>query len=159
MRQTLLPALTLFLLAATVHAACRVEQRSMVPVDEVNGHLLVTVQVNEVPATFILDTGAERTLMDEKAVRRLGLERDGWVASAVRGIGGIEERPNALPRSLRLGSAMLRRRTLTEDTSVTVGPLPFARGCRTPGCRTAGPRLSVAVRSRPGPAGAPAHPL
>src|SRR6202035_2909582 len=33
-------------------------------------------------------------------------------------------RPNALPRSLRLGNVALRRRTLTGDTSVTVGPLP-----------------------------------
>ena len=62
--------------------------------------------------------------MGEDAVRRLGLERDSWVASAVRGIAGIEERPNALPRSLRLGRAALRRRTLAEDNSVTVGPLP-----------------------------------
>ncbi|HET7884207.1 MAG TPA: retropepsin-like aspartic protease, partial [Acetobacteraceae bacterium] len=39
---------------------------------------------------------------------------------------GIEERPNALPRSLRLGDVVLRRRTLTGDTSVTVGPLPMS---------------------------------
>ena len=75
-------------------------------------------------ATFILDTGADRTLMGEDVVRRLGLERDGWVASIIQGIGGIEQRPNALPRSLRLGSVTLRRRTLSGDTSVTVGPLP-----------------------------------
>jgi hypothetical protein len=125
MRQTPLLALTLFLLAAAAHAACRVEPRGTVPVDEVHGHVLVSVQVNELPATFILDTGAERTLMGEDVVRRLGLARDGWVASAVRGIAGIEERPNALPRSLRLGSTLLRRRTVVEDTSVTVGPLPL----------------------------------
>src|SRR5262249_21231579 len=73
----------------------------------------------------ILDTGAERTLMSEDAVRRLNLERDSWVASAIRGLGGIEERPNALPRSLRLGDAGLRRRTLLGDSSVTVRPLPM----------------------------------
>ena len=43
--------------------------------------------------------------MGEDVVRRLGVERDGWVASTVRGIAGIEERPNALPRSLRLGAS------------------------------------------------------
>ena len=42
----------------------------------------------------------------------------------MRGIGGIEERPNALPRSLRLGPVTLRRKTLSGDNSVTVGPLP-----------------------------------
>ena len=101
--------------AAAAHAACRVEPRGVVPLDVVDGHLLVTVQVNDMPATFILDTGAERTLMGEDAVRRLGLERDSWVASTIRGLGGIEQRPNALPRSLRLGDALLRRRTLMGD--------------------------------------------
>ncbi|HEY2619001.1 MAG TPA: retroviral-like aspartic protease family protein [Acetobacteraceae bacterium] len=109
---------------ATAQAACRVEPRGAVPVDVVDGHIMVTVAVNDVAATFILDTGADRTLMGEDVVRRLGVERDGWVASTVRGIAGIEERPNALPRSLRLGATLLRRRTLTGDTSVTVGPLP-----------------------------------
>ncbi len=112
------------LFTVTARAACRIEARTVVPVDIVDGHILVTVQVNDIPATFILDTGADRTLMGEDVVRRLGLERDSWVASAVRGIIGIEQRPNALPRSLRLGDVLLRRKTITGDTSVTVGPLP-----------------------------------
>jgi hypothetical protein len=120
----MLCALLAVLFAAPAAAACRVEPRSTVAVDTASGHVLVTVRVNDIPATFILDTGAERTLMAEDAVRRLGLERDGWVASAMRGIAGIEQRPNALPRSLQLGAATLRRRTLLGDNSVTVGPLP-----------------------------------
>ena len=67
------------------------------------GNILVAVEVNGVEATFILDTGADRTLMGEDVVRNLGLERDGWVASIIQGVCGIEQRPNALPRSLRLG--------------------------------------------------------
>jgi len=127
MRQALLLALTFLLAAATANAGCQVESASSVPVEPVNGSILVTVEVNDVPVTFILDTGAERTLMGEAVVRQLGLERDSWVASAVRGIAGIEERPNALPRSLRLGQLTLRRKTLTEDTSVTVGRLPVSQ--------------------------------
>lgn len=106
------------------HAACRIQPRTTVPVDVVDGHVLVDAQVNDVRVTFVLDTGADRTLMGEDVVRHLGLERDSWVASAVRGLGGIEQRPNALPRSLRLGDILLRRRTLLGDNSVTVGPLP-----------------------------------
>ena len=127
MRQILLLVLCLVFavrFAATAQAACRVEPRERRAGRVVDGNVLVTVQVNGVEATFILDTGADRTLMGEDVVRRLGLERDGWVASIIQGIGGIEQRPNALPRSLRLGTATLRRRTLTGDTSVTVGPLP-----------------------------------
>lgn len=116
----------LFLLAAsiTAHAACRVEPLGTAPLDIAGGHILVTVQVNDVPSTFILDTGAERTLMGDDVVQRLGLERDSWVTSTVLGIGGYEQRPNALPRSLRLAGITLRRKTLFGDNSVTVGPLP-----------------------------------
>jgi hypothetical protein len=118
----------ILLLLATIGAACaacRVTAQTTVPIGLVQGHLLVTVQVNDTPATFILDTGAERTLMGEGAVRELGLARDSWVASTVLGIGGYEERPNALPRSLQLGDVTLRRRSLIGDNSVTVGPLPI----------------------------------
>ena len=124
MKQILQCLLLLFAAFAPAHAACRVTPQDAVPVELVNGHLLVTVQVNDTPATFILDTGAERTLMGEDVVRQLGVARDTWVASTVLGIGGYEERPNALPRSLRLGSVLLRRRSLAGDNSVTVGPLP-----------------------------------
>jgi hypothetical protein len=127
-------ALLLCVLAsiATAQAACRVDLMSTVPIELVDGHILVTVRVNDADATFILDTGAERTLMGDDVVRRLGLARDGWVASTVLGLGGYEQRPNALPRSLRLGGVMLRRRTLTGDTSVTVGPLPVTEIKRRP---------------------------
>src|SRR5690348_531182 len=104
--------LYIFMLLAVVnpaHAACRVTAQTSVPIDLANGHLLVSVQVNGTPTTFILDTGAERTLMGEDVVHQLGLPRDSWVASTVLGIGGYEERPNALPRSLQLGGVILRR--------------------------------------------------
>ncbi len=120
--------LYIFMLLAVVtpaHAACRVAAQTTVPIDLTNGHLLVSVRVNGTPTTFILDTGAERTLMGEEVVRELGLPRDSWVASTVLGIGGYEERPNALPRSLQLGGVILRRHTLIGDNSVTVGPLPL----------------------------------
>jgi Aspartyl protease len=114
-------------LAGTARAACTVEALATVPLELSGGHILITVAINDADAVFIMDTGAERTLMSETAVHRLGLERDGWVASTILGIGGYERRPNALPHSLRLGGIALRRRTLTGDTSVMVGPLPVDR--------------------------------
>ena len=126
MKQIGLCILVLLAAFGAAHAACRVTPQTTVPIALAQGHLLVTVQVNDAPATFILDTGAERTLMGEDTVKQLGLARDSWVASTVLGIGGYEERPNALPRSLRLGDVTLRRRSLIGDNSVTVGPLPIA---------------------------------
>ena len=127
MQQICLPILLAALavpFTAAAQAACRVVPESTVPVEIVRDTPLTTVQVNDVDATFIVDTGAYRTLMGEEAVRKLNLERDRWVATAIRGIGGVQERPDALPRSLRLGTTMLHRRTLTGGTSVMVGPLP-----------------------------------
>jgi hypothetical protein len=124
--RSLCPLLALLTVAGMARAAtaCQVQPLGTVPLLLSGGHILVTVAVNDTEAAFIMDTGAERTLMSEEAVHRLGLERDGWVASTTRGIGGYQQRPNALPRSLRLGGTALRRKTLTGDTSVTVGPLP-----------------------------------
>ncbi len=112
------------LFAVAAQAACRVEPQSTVPVEVVRDVPLVTVQVNDTDATFILDTGAYRTLMSEDAVHRLDLERDQWVATTIRGVGGVQQRPDALPRSLRLGTTILRRKTLLGGTGVMVGPLP-----------------------------------
>ena len=75
-------------------------------------------------ATFILDTGAQRSVVTQEAVQRLGLSRDEWVGTTMSGIGGIDRRPNAEPRSLSLGGVPLVRRTLNHDTSMTVGILP-----------------------------------
>ena len=102
-------------------------RRGFVPVDVVQGHILVTVQVNDAAATFVLDTGADRTLMGEDAVRRLGLERDTWVEGRPsKALAASSSGRTPCRCSLRLGAAPLRRRTLSGDTSVTVGPLPVA---------------------------------
>ena len=66
-------------------------------------------------------------MVTEEAVHRLGLARDEWVGTTMRGVGGIESRPNADPRSLALGGVALVRRTLNHDTSLTVGVLPRTR--------------------------------
>jgi hypothetical protein len=122
-RFTLVAALAM-IAAGSAHAACQVHALVTVPLQLSGGHVVLTVAVNDTEAAFIMDTGAERTLMSEEAVHRLGLERDGWVASTIRGLGGNQQSPDALPHWLRLGGVTLRRKTLTGDTSVTVGPLP-----------------------------------
>jgi Aspartyl protease len=75
-------------------------------------------------ARFILDTGAQRSLVTPAAVKRLDLALDEWVATTLRGVGGVERHRNALPRSIAIGGAALVRRTVSRDTSLTVGSLP-----------------------------------
>ena len=122
----------LLLLAALLggpvaRAACVVDDAASVPLAVTDGAITVPLVVNASTATFILDTGAQRSLVTEEAARRLGLARDEWVGTTMRGIGGIQSRPNADPRSLALGGVPLVRRTLNHDTSLTVGIIPRTR--------------------------------
>jgi hypothetical protein len=104
-----------------------VDNKATIGLDVIAGAITVPVQVNGIAATFILDTGAQRSVVTEDAVHRLGLARDEWVGTTMSGVGGIESRPNADPRSLTLGGIPLVRRTLSHDTSLTVGILPRTR--------------------------------
>jgi len=115
-------ALLMVLCAPVAAATCRVETLARVPVTLAGRSPLVTVQVDGQPARFVLDTGAERSVVSEAAVQRLGLARDQWVGTTMGGIGGVDRRPNALPRSLNLGGVPLVRHTLNHDTSLVVTP-------------------------------------
>ena len=111
-------------LLPAARAACLVDNKASVALTLAGGAITVPVAVNGVTATFLLDTGAQRSLVTEAAVRRLGLARDEWVGTTMSGVGGIQSRPNADPSSLSLGGIALVRRTLTRDSSLTVGVIP-----------------------------------
>jgi Aspartyl protease len=115
------------LIAGNARAACVVENKATIPLEVTAGAITMPVQVNGATGTFILDTGAQRSVVTEEAVHRLGLARDEWVGTTMQGVGGIESRPNADPRSLTLGGVPLVRRTVTHDNSLTVGILPRTR--------------------------------
>jgi hypothetical protein len=109
---------------ASASAACELRDRADVPFTLTGGHLLAPLAVNGATANFVVDTGAERSMVTPDAVRRLGLVLDQWVGTTMHGVGGVVEHQNADPRSLTLGGVALQRHTITHDTSLTVGPLP-----------------------------------
>jgi predicted aspartyl protease len=119
-------ALVGLLLGAVPAAACQVQPRAVVPLEIASRHAIVTVKVNNQPASFILDTGAERTMVTVAAVQRLGLDLDQLTGTTVMGIGGLVRHQNALPRSLTLGGVALRHPTLLRDSTLAVGPLPIS---------------------------------
>jgi len=108
----------------SARAECLVRQTSSVALSVVGGRILVPVEINGTTSSFILDTGAQRSVVTEAAIRRLGLARDPWVGTTMSGIGGINDRANADPRRFTLGGVPLVRRTLNHDTSLAVGVLP-----------------------------------
>ena len=118
------PLLLALVLPAVARAACTVESKATIPLRASAGGITLPVEVNGITATFILDTGAERSMVSGEAVQRLGLARDQWVGTTMSGVGGIDRRANADPRSLSLGGVPLVRRTLNHDNSLTVGLLP-----------------------------------
>jgi hypothetical protein len=118
------------LLAVPAFAACRVERRATVPITRAGDLLLVPVSINGVVADFVLDTGAERSVVGLAAADRLHLARDEWVSTDIMGTGGRDRRRLGLPASLSLGGITLRRQTLAADNSVVVGPIQEQVGGR-----------------------------
>ena len=108
-----------------VSAACSVQRRTVVTLEVAGTLILTPVMVNGILGTFILDTGAERTVVTPDAVGHLGLVLDEWTATTMRGVGGVERRRNAIPRSVELGGIALRRRSLARDATLRVATLPL----------------------------------
>jgi hypothetical protein len=125
--RTILPLLLALLLPVAARGACVVANKATIPLHVTGGQITLPVEVNGLTATFVLDTGAARSVVTAEAVQRLGLARDEWVGTTMGGVGGIDRRPNADPRSLALGGVPLVRRTLNHDHSLTVGMLPGAQ--------------------------------
>jgi predicted aspartyl protease len=125
-RQTVRALLTLWLLlAAQAALACEVRQVAAVPIDISTTNLIVHAAINGTMVPLILDSGAERTVLDVATVQRLNLPRDEWVATTMRGIGGDERQRNVLPQSIVLGGAALRSRSIAPGLSLPVGHMAF----------------------------------
>ncbi|MBV8093488.1 MAG: aspartyl protease family protein [Acetobacteraceae bacterium] len=126
MRRLVPRFLLLFASIAHGHGACRIERKTEVPVRIVQNYALVELAVNGRTATFLLDTGAERTVFANTAIEELGLARDEWVSSSIRGMGGVIERTaNVVLRSFDIGGLPLRRRSVNPVLSFAVAPLPW----------------------------------
>jgi predicted aspartyl protease len=110
--------------AAAAPAPCPVVQQAEVQLHWDGSGWLAPVTIDGVDAPFLLDTGAERSMIFKAAADQLHIRRDEWASTATRGVGGIVELPNADPRSLTLGGLPLRRRTIAADNTLTVAESP-----------------------------------
>ncbi len=121
-------ALVLAPVLALAHpaAACQVTPRSAVSIAMAGGLVLAPLTINGAVEQFVLDTGAEHSVVGLAAADRLKLARDEWVSTDLQGAGGMDRRRLGRPSSLSLGGLALRRRTVAADNSVVVGPIPDA---------------------------------
>jgi hypothetical protein len=101
--------------------ACEVRPVATVPVDMSTPNLVVHATIDGASVPLILDTGAERSVLDAVAAKRLGIARDEWVDTGMVGIGGVEHQRNALPRTIVLGGVALHPRSVAPGISLPVG--------------------------------------
>ena len=116
--------LGLLLLAGGVAQACQVVSKATITLARAGTGVLVPVTVNGTTADFLLDTGAERSVIGLQAADRLHVARDEWVSTDIQGAGGRDRRRLGRPASLTLGGLALRRHTVAADNSVVIGPIP-----------------------------------
>ncbi len=112
------------ILANHAHAACRLSPRATIPIKRLDTGIAVPVTINGQTVDFLLDTGAERTVVGLEAADRLHIARDEWVSTDIQGAGGRDRRRLGRPSSLSIGGVALRRHTVAADNSVVIGPIP-----------------------------------
>jgi len=107
--------------------ACTVERAAELPVRVDHGLLLAPGGLNRHPVQWLLDTGAEGTLISSDAVARFALERDAMRRTTINSVGGqVITTANAWVASFVLGGLEARQ------VSVAVGPLPTLSGADPP---------------------------
>jgi predicted aspartyl protease len=92
-----------------------------IPLDLANGRCIVSMLLNGHPARMVLDTGAERTVVTPSTVQQLGLRKDIWVDSTMRGAGGLlETHANTDVDSASIGGTALFQRQSSPGLSLSV---------------------------------------
>lgn len=89
--------------------ACSAEPEAQLPIQMRRNIAVVPATIDEQPATMILDTGAEHTVLLAGFVDRIGLKRDVRHATMIRGIGGAMASAMARPDEIVLGGVTVRR--------------------------------------------------
>ena len=102
--------------------ACTLSRRGSFGVSFVGNQPMVRVAINGAPATLLLDTGAEGTLLTEAAVSRLGLPPDPRRVTMIQGVGGASQHANALVQRLQIDDVAL------PGQSVSVAPYEIRGG-------------------------------
>ncbi len=106
--------------------ACGIRPQAEIPLRMVANIPLVDVTLNGGPATMVLDTGAERTVLTEAAARRVGLEFDPRNIQRGAGAGGIVTSFAARVRRMELAGLSI------PDHPVLATPHPLGSIAGTP---------------------------
>ena len=96
--------------AGTVdHAMCLLGFTGVPLTELATGHHLVTVRINGREGTFILDTGANATVLHSGAAERFGVGEGSVVPGVAIGLGGSMQARRAPIESMEIGGVPIRR--------------------------------------------------
>jgi len=115
-------------LVATAAAACTITQETAVELTDAGPLRVVPVMVDGKPARFLLDTGAEKTVLTPTGRLALGLPDDAWTSTGVRGVGGVEVHPDAVVGAIAVGTVALTRRLGPIRSVPVLGPASTLAG-------------------------------
>ena len=108
--------------SAPAPQACNVHKAAEIPLGFERGFITAPAMLDGKPATLVIDTGAETSLVTPIAETSLRLQPDPGRRTTVQGTGGTLTTQNALLQSFGIGGMEVL------DQSVAVGPLPVAHG-------------------------------
>jgi predicted aspartyl protease len=106
--------------------SCRVEKVAELPLTVQRNFLLAPVTVDGDDELFVVDTGAEATLLTPDAVARLGLQQDPKHSSILLGVAGAIRSANVIARKVSVGDIVQR------DKSMGVGSIGLFGGTGRP---------------------------
>lgn len=84
---------------------CNLVKVAELPLETVDHVFTVPATINGHVLKMLLDTGAERSLLDERTVQRLGIPQDGRTFTVMVGIAGGSPRADANVEGMTLGGA------------------------------------------------------
>jgi predicted aspartyl protease len=106
--------------AAQAPSGCSAAQVGSVPMRIERGALIVPVALNRLPVLMVLDTGAERTILEPDVAHELGFHENPAKLSRLYGVGGImPARPDVTVPELVFGDLRFA------DLDVAVGDAPL----------------------------------
>lgn len=92
--------------AGTTPGKCELKHEATLPMTEMAGHYMISVMINDHPANMMVDTGAEKTILETTSADAWSLPEDDSQAYPTHGVGG--EAHSFYPRiisSLKFGPA------------------------------------------------------
>lgn len=122
-----LAAFAVALLIAAVGAVrageeCKPKRQAEIAIVFLRNLPLINLTVNSGSALFLLDTGAERTIMTAAAAQRLGVETHYEYPRRLRSLGGAVSTGDARLRNLRVGGMTLPEFTVLVGSVLLPGP-------------------------------------